>query len=234
VGMFTLLYVTPVFLGQVRAYNPLQIGQVMMIQGGVMFLCGPLAGRLQTLMDPRHVIALGLLLIAGGTWLNSYVNADWGIVQFALPQAMRGAGFVCSFIPLTGLALGTLQQHEMHNASGLFNVTRNLGGALGLAVITTLINQRTWLHWQQLAESTRLSREPVREALGHMQTLLQPGLGHASQAGSYGMLAQQMQQQAATMTYADMYSLIACCFLAAILLLPLLDKPRGAAPSVGH
>ncbi|MBV8063693.1 MAG: hypothetical protein JOY51_08860, partial [Nevskia sp.] len=209
-------------------------GEVMMIQGGVMFLSAPLVGRLQMLLDPRHVIAIGLLLIGGGTWINSFVTADWGIAQFALPQALRGCGFVCSFIPLTGLALGTLPQSDVHNASGLFNLTRNLGGALGLALISTLINRRTWLHWQQLAESTRLSREPVREALGNMQRLLTPQLGSGSEAGSIGLLAQQAQLQAATLTYGDMYRLLALCIFGAILLLPLLQKPRGGIVAGGH
>ena len=185
-------------------------------------------------LPARLVIAFGLVLIGTGTWINSFVTADWGITQFALPQALRGAGFVCTFIPLTGMALGTLPPADMHNASGLFNVTRNLGGALGLAVISTLINQRTWLHWQQLAESTRLSREPVREALGNMQSLLDSHLGAASQAGSFGMLAQQAQLQAATLTYGDMYRLLAVCIFGALLLLPLLQKPRGAGALVGH
>ncbi len=234
-SMFTLLYLTPVFLGQVSGYNPLQIGEVMMVQGGTMFLSAPLVGRLQMRFDPRLVIAAGLLLIAAGTFLNAGLTADWGYAQFVLPQMLRGAGFVCSFIPLTGLALGTLPAAEVHNASGLFNVTRNIGGALGLAVINTLINQRTWLHWQQLAEATRLSRTPVREALGNMRGALQPALGDASQAGSFGMLAQQMQLQAATMTYGDMYRLLGWSVVLSMLLLPLLHKPRAAAPdAAGH
>ena len=228
-SMFTLIFLTPVFLSQVSGYNPLQIGEVMMIQGGTMFFSAPIIGRMQMKMDPRLIIAIGLVLIAAGTFLNAGLTAEWGYAQFVLPQMLRGAGFVCSFIPLTGLALGTLPASEVHNASGLFNVTRNLGGALGLAVINTLINQRTWLHWQQMAETTRLSREPVREALGNMQDLLHPGLGAASQAGSIGMLAQQMQQQVATLTYADMYRLLAWSVVLSMLLLPLLQKPRSAA-----
>jgi DHA2 family multidrug resistance protein len=234
VSMFTLVYLTPVFLGQVSGYNPLQIGEVMMIQGGTMFLTAPLVGRLQMTMDPRLVIAAGLVLIAAGTFINAGVTSEWGYAQFVLPQMLRGAGFVCSFIPITGLALGTLPGPELHNASGLFNVTRNLGGALGLAVINTLINGRNWLHWQQLAESTRLSREPVREALGNMQTLLQPQLGQGSPAGSLGMLVSQAQLQAATMTYGDMYRLLAWSVVLSLLLLPLLRKPPAAVVAAAH
>jgi len=74
----------------------------------------------------------------------------------------------------------------------------------------------------------------VRAALNNMQTLLDPQLGAASQAGSFGMLAQQMQLQAATLTYGDMYRLLALCVFAAILLLPLLAKPRAGAAPAGH
>ncbi|MDR3417605.1 MAG: DHA2 family efflux MFS transporter permease subunit [Nevskia sp.] len=227
VSMFTLIYLTPVFLGQVRGYNSLQIGEVMMVQGAVMFVSAPLAGQLQIRADPRWMIAFGLALLSAGTWINAQLTADWGLVEFALPQALRGAGFVFTYIALTGLALGTLPAHELHNASGLFNVTRNLGGALGLAVVNTLINQRTWLHWQQLAETTRLSREPVREALAGMQGMLRPELGGGAQAGSIGMLAQQVQLQAAAMTYADMFLLLAWSITLTLLLVPLLDKPRN-------
>ena len=232
-SMFTLIYLTPVFLGQVAGYNPLQIGHVMMIQGGTMFLCAPVAGRLQLSMDPRHVIAIGLGLIFSGTWLNSHLTSDWGYAQFVLPQALRGAGFCFSFIPLTGLALGTLPMQQVHNASGLFNVTRNIGGALGLAVVNTLINQRTWLHWQQLAESARLSRAPVREALSGMQGMLRPELGGASQAGSISMLAQMVELQTATLTYGDMYRLIACSLLLSMPMILLLRKPRPAPAAAG-
>jgi MFS transporter, DHA2 family, multidrug resistance protein len=229
-AMFTLIYVTPVFLGEVRGYSPLQIGHVMMIQGGTMFLASPFAGRFVRLLDPRLGIALGLSLIGFGTYLNSHLTSDWGIVQFALPQALRGAGFVCTFIPLSGLALGTLPQAELHNASGLFNVTRNIGGAIGLALVTSLINRREWAHWQQLAESVRMSRPPVREALSTMQHALSPALGADSGAGAVAMVAQQAQIQAAAMSYADVYFLLSCTTFLSLALLPLLHKPKPRAP----
>jgi DHA2 family multidrug resistance protein len=227
VAMFTLIYVTPVFLGEVRGYNPLQIGHVMMIQGGSMFLASPLAGRLVRRLDPRIGMALGLSMVALGTWLNSRLTADWGILEFALPQALRGIGFVCTFIPLSGLALGSLPQAELHNASGLFNVTRNIGGAIGLALVTSLINRREWLHWQQLAESLRLSRPPVREALAAMQHALTPSLGADSGAGAVAMVARQAQLQATAMSYADVYFLLSCTTALSLALLPLLHRPKA-------
>lgn len=234
ISMFTLIYLTPVFLGEISGYTPLQIGEVMMVQGVSMFLAAPLAGRLQLSMDPRRIMFIGLVLIALGTWVNSAMTAEWGFPQFVLPQVLRGAGFVITFIPLTGVALGTLPQAELHNASGLFNVTRNIGGALGLASVTTLINHRTWMHWQDLAESTRLSRAPVREALHNMQAMLKPGLGTGSGPASIGLLSGQAQTQALTMTYSDMYLLLTWTVVLAIPFIALLRRPKSGNAAAAH
>ncbi|HWU69584.1 MAG TPA: DHA2 family efflux MFS transporter permease subunit [Stenotrophobium sp.] len=235
VCMFTLIYLTPIFLGQVRGYNPQQIGDIMMIQGVSMFLSAPIAGRINLTWDPRAVILLGLGLIGTGTWLNGHMTDQWGFAQFALPQALRGAGFIFSFIPITNLAIGTLPSSDVHNASGLFNVTRNIGGAIGLALVSTLINHATWANWQALAESTRLSREPVREALGSMSSALAPTMGDASHGGAIAMLARMVEQQAATITYNDMYQLLTWVVLLAMLAVPLLQRPRhGTSGELGH
>jgi DHA2 family multidrug resistance protein len=160
---------------------------------------------------------------------------QWGFAQFALPQALRGAGFIFSFIPITNLAIGTLPSSDVHNASGLFNVTRNIGGAIGLALVSTLINHATWANWQALAESTRLSREPVREALGSMSSALAPTMGDASHGGAIAMLARMVEQQAATITYNDMYQLLTWVVLLAMLAVPLLQRPRhGTSGELGH
>ncbi|MCX7062294.1 MAG: DHA2 family efflux MFS transporter permease subunit [Gammaproteobacteria bacterium] len=221
--MFTLSYVTPVFLGQVRGYNSLQIGEIMMVQGLSMVFAAPLVARLSRRMDPRLVIAIGLALLAIGAFVNGHLTAEWGYGEFLLPQILRGCGLIFAFIPMTNLALGTLPLSEVNNASGLYTLTRNLGGAVGLALVATMINERTWLHWQTLAESTRASREPVRAML----------LG-PHQAGTVAedpllTIARLAQQQATAMSYADIYLLLSAAVVFALLFVPLLAKPRAAA-----
>jgi len=234
VSIFTLVYITPVFLGQVRAYNPQQIGEVMMVQGLAMVVAAPLVMRMASLLDPRMTICIGLILVAAGSYTNSLLTADWGFREFALSQSLRGAGLIFAFIPMTNLALGTLPRNELNNASALYTVTRNLGGAFGLAVVATLINQRNWTHWQNLAESTRLSRPAVREALSGMGAMLTPQLGSGSKAGAISMLAQQAYQQASTMTYGDMYFLLSISTALSVLLVPLIQKPQQSVEGMGH
>jgi DHA2 family multidrug resistance protein len=223
-SLYSLVYLTPMFLSQVRGYNPGQIGEVMMVQGLSMMAAAPLVGRLARIVDPRLLMAFGLGLVALGCWGNSRLTVDWGFHEYIGPQVLRGFGLVCCFIPLTNLSLGTLPLTQVKNASGLYNVMRNLGGAIGLASLTTLMNQRTWLHWQQLAESTRLSREPVRQALSDLGGMLAPTLGGQGGDGAVGLLAQQAQLQAAAMSFGDLNLLLA---IAVLLTLPLLPLVRG-------
>ena len=225
-SMFTLSYVTPVFLGQVRGYNSLQIGEIMMVQGLSMVFAAPIVARLSRRLDPRLVIAIGLVLVAMGSFVNGHLTADWGFGEFLLPQMLRGCGLIFAFIPMTNLALGTLPLSEVNNASGLYTVTRNIGGAVGLALVTTMINERTWLHWQTLAEATRSSREPVR-------AMLETPHEAASLASNPLLtMARLAQQQAAAMSYADMYLLLSAAVVFALLFVPLLAKPRAAADLV--
>ncbi|GAC1620181.1 MAG: DHA2 family efflux MFS transporter permease subunit [Nevskia sp.] len=230
-GMYTLVYLTPLFLGQVRGYNSLQIGEVMMVQGAAMFFTAPLAGRLSKVMASRTMVAIGLLGIVVGTYLNSRLTADWGALEFALPQVFRGCGFLLSFFGMTTIALGTLPLAELKNASGLFNVMRNVGGAIGLASVNSLINSRNWLHWQMLGESVRDDRPAVREALAGSSAIARGALGGSGQAEGLGLIARQMQQQVAVMTFGDMFLMITGIMLVAMLLLPFIKPPSHAVPA---
>lgn len=228
-GLYTLVYLTPLFLGQVRGYNSLQIGHVMIAQGAAMFLTAPLAGRLSRLISHKAMLGMGLVNVMIGAWLNSKLTADWGVFEFIVPQVFRGSGFLLCMFSMTNIALGTLPAAEVKNASGLFNVMRNIGGALGLALVNTLINERSWLHWQMLDESLRASHRPVQEMLAR---------GHAitgSESGALALLAQQMQQQVAVMTFGDLFALIAMLMAGVLLLLPLIRAPQATAqPAAGH
>jgi MFS transporter, DHA2 family, multidrug resistance protein len=234
ISMFTLNYITPLFLGEVAGYNAQQIGSVMMVGGLSMIFLSPLVIRLEGVLDPRVTIAIGVVLVAAGSYANAALTGDWGGAQFLLPQVLRGAGMIFTFVPMTNLALGTLPPAELNNASALYSVTRNLGGALGLALVATLMNQRSWNHWQALAESTNMSRPAVRDWLSATVSALHPQLGQSGQAGAMALLAQEASRQVATMTYSDMYLLLAISTLVAAFLIPLIRKPAQGAATMGH
>jgi DHA2 family multidrug resistance protein len=146
IGLYGLTYLYPVYLGQVRGYEALMIGETMFVSGVFMFLTAPVAGRLSTTVDPRLMLIAGFLSFAAGTYWMTWLTKDWDFWELFWPQVFRGVGLMMAMIPINNVALGTLPLERVKNASGLFNLTRNLGGAVGLAALTTLLNDRTDLH----------------------------------------------------------------------------------------
>ena len=110
-----------------------------------MFLMAPISGILSRKMDPRVMMMIGFLGFAAGTWRMTNLTADWDFYELLIPQILRGVSLMLCMVPINNLALGTLPHDKLKNASGLFNLTRNLGGAVGLAVINTVLTDRNYL-----------------------------------------------------------------------------------------
>jgi DHA2 family multidrug resistance protein len=235
IGLYGSTYLTPVFLGQVRGFNALQIGQIMFVTGVFQFLSAPIAGRLAAKLDLRIMLAFGLLMFGGGVWLQAHMTSEWGFWEFFLPQAVRGFALMFLFIPINAVALGTLPPERLKNASGLYNLMRNLGGAVGLAGINTIINDRFALHWARLVEGLTPSNPNLQAYLDSAQGAIGGVLGDSATLASAKVLAQIVYRQAETMTLADTQLVMAAIFFAGLLAIPLLSKPRTApATSEAH
>src|SRR3954452_20396450 len=146
IGLYGLTYMYPRYLAEVRGYSALMIGETMFVSGITMFITAPIVGRLMLRVDMRLMIAVGLVLFALGSFQMTWITRDYDFYELVVPQILRGAGMMLAMVPANTIALGTLPADRVKNASGLFNLTRNLGGALGLAVINQVLNERTDLH----------------------------------------------------------------------------------------
>ncbi|MEH2510268.1 DHA2 family multidrug resistance protein [Nitrobacteraceae bacterium AZCC 1564] len=152
IGLYGLTYIYPRYLAEVRGYSAVMIGETMFVSGAAMFLTAPFVGRLMTKVDLRYMIAAGLIIFAIGSWQMTWITRDFDFYELLIPQILRGVGIMMAMIPVNNIALGTLPPSRMKNASGLFNLTRNLGGAVGLAIINTVLDTRTDLHIVRLQE----------------------------------------------------------------------------------
>ncbi len=152
IGLYGLTYIYPVYLAQIRGYNALMIGETMFVSGLAMFLTAPIAGRLAQKVDPRFMLAIGFICFAIGTWWMTWLTKDWDFWELLWPQIFRGVGLMLAIVPINNIALGTLPPERLKNASGLYNLMRNLGGAIGLAAINTLLNDQIDLHLSRLHE----------------------------------------------------------------------------------
>ncbi len=146
IGLYGLTYIYPRYLAEVRGYSAMMIGETMFVSGITMFLMAPVVGRLMQLVDMRYIIAFGLIVFAIGSYQMTWITRDYDFYELLLPQILRGIGMMLAMVPTNNIALGTLPPDRVKNASGLFNLMRNLGGAVGLAVINQVLNDRTDLH----------------------------------------------------------------------------------------
>jgi DHA2 family multidrug resistance protein len=236
VGLYGLVYLYPVFLARVRGYDSLQIGETMFVTGMFQMMTAPFAGQLAARLDSRWMVGFGMALLGLSCLELVPVTNDWAFVELFIPQAMRGVALMLVMVPISMLALGTLPPELIKNASGLFNLTRNLGGAVGLALITTLLNDRTDLHILRLHEAVGWGREAAVERLQAMTQALAPEMGSDSQLGAIKMLTQMTHRESLVMAFSDVFLALAVIFIAMVLLVPFIRKPmpRSAPAGGGH
>ncbi|MCF3935673.1 DHA2 family efflux MFS transporter permease subunit [Acuticoccus sp. M5D2P5] len=226
IGLYGLTYLYPIYLARVRDYSALMIGETMFVSGLAMFVTAPIAGRLAAKIDPRIMIAIGFLGFAAGTWMASGITADWDFWELFWPQVLRGVSLMLCMVPITNLSLGTMPPHALKNASGLFNVMRNLGGAVGLAIINTLITSRTDLHAARLAESVTWGKGEADQTLATL-TAGFSSLGSDAETAALAQIGNIVQQQATVMAFADVFTALTALFVLLVCATPLMRRPTS-------
>ncbi|SCW36091.1 DHA2 family efflux MFS transporter permease subunit [Ancylobacter rudongensis] len=225
IGLYGLTYLYPLYLAQVRGYSALMIGETMFVSGLAMFLCAPIAGRLMGKVDPRAMIAFGFAAFALGTWQVTGLTADWDFWELLVPQILRGVGIMMAMIPINNISLGTLPPDQLKNASGLFNLMRNLGGAVGLALINTVLNDRWDLHLARLHENVQWANAAAVERLQAMTQAL-AAMGSDAGAVALKLMSAQVRVQAQVMAFSDVFLVLTVLFSALFFAAPLLSRPR--------
>jgi DHA2 family multidrug resistance protein len=232
IGLYGLTFIYPLYLAQIRGFDALMIGETMFVSGLAMFMTAPVAGRLSGKLDPRIMLTLGFLFFAAGTWWMTYLTRDWDFWELLWPQIFRGAGLMLAMVPINNVALGTLPPERVKNASGLYNLMRNLGGAVGLAGIYTFLNDRTDLHIARLHDNFTFARPMAVEALNNFAARLGQ-YGSDAQAMALKQMTQIAHRQAAVMAFADVFLVLTALFIVLAALAVLVKKPAAPAGAAG-
>src|ERR1700761_4294933 len=227
IGLYGLTYVYPRYLSEVRGYSALMIGETMFVSGITMFFMAPVVGRLMLKVDMRYIIAFGLVIFGIGSYQMTWITRDYDFYELLVPQILRGIGMMCAMVPTNNIALGTLSPDRVKNASGLFNLTRNLGGAVGLAIINEMLNDRTDLHISRLQDRVNWGNATATETL-NMLTQRAQGMGDAALM-ALKELSQIVHRQASVMSYGDTFFMLALFFAALSGLIFFLNKPASMA-----
>ena len=156
----------------------------------------------------------------------SFVTKDWDFWELMVPQILRGFSLMTCMVPINNLALGTLSPDRIKNASGLFNLTRNLGGAVGLALINTLMNDRMDLHLARLHESVAWGHQKAEEMLANLTAAMAP-LGSDADLAAVSKLAGIVRREAQVWAIGDVFLALTVLFMGLVVLTPLMQIGRA-------
>jgi MFS transporter, DHA2 family, multidrug resistance protein len=239
VGIFATIYLTPLFLGRVRGFSALQIGWAVFSTGIFQIMAIPVYTFFARRFDLRWLMLFGLACFTFSMWNFVPITHDWGWRELLVPQAFRGFSQSFAVAPVVTLTLGVIPPERLKLASGLFNLMRNLGGAIGIALCGTILNDRTNLHFLRMAEHLNNGNSAMVDMLGRVganATSLNGGdaaLGHAFALRQLWTLT---MREAQTQTYSDAFVALMLCLAIATVMVPLMRKvePPKAPVADGH
>jgi len=233
VGMYGAIYLLPVYLARVRGYDSLQIGTTVFVVGVAQLFSTAIAASLSQRIDMRWMISVGLVLFATSLWLSSEMTSQWGFWELALPQAVRGLALMLCIVPSVTMALASFPPEQLNAASGLFNLMRNLGGAVGIAVVNTWLQDNTRIAAARLGEALGHGGAKAGEVLAALTAKIStvtPDPTEASLAAR-AAFARVVGREALTLAFDDVFRVLAWIFFAALILVPFCRMPaRTGAP----
>jgi len=233
-GMYGMTYLIPLFLAQVRGFSSLQIGLTVVVTGLAQLAMSPISPLLARKMDLRLMLSIGIGLFAVAMYLTAGLTNQAGFVELLVPQVLRGMALMMCYIPANIIALSSVPQDKLKNAAGLYNLTRDLGGAIVLATIGTVMNNRLHFHWNRLIEDINPARPAVQHYLDMQTNHLDPLVRGDTGRAAVKLLANMVQREALVLTYNDAIMLVGGLFVAALFMMPLVRRPRATPVSPGH
>jgi len=230
-------YVIPLYCAQIQGYNAEQIGYVVMWSGLPQLILFPAMPFLMKRFDPRILVIIGTLLFASSCFINVNLTHDVGMDQLILPQLLRAAGQPLFSIPLTQLATVGLSPRDTADASALSNMMRNLGGSVGIAMLSTVIQRREQFHYSVLAEAMTQNATRTQERIAMLMAGLRSGIADPAMAKAQALmsLAAQVRREAYVSAYSDAFWIVGVGLIISLSAILLLKRPRRtAAPVEAH
>ena len=237
-ALFGSIYILPEYLGQAQGYNAEQIGSVLAWTGLPQLVLIPFVPLLMKRFDARTIGFVGISVFAASCFMNVNLSLDSGGDQFFIPNIVRAIGQALVLTPLSTITTAGIAPAEAAAASGLSNMLRNLGGAVGTATLATVLTKREQFHSNVIGQSVTLYREEVRQRIaGLTNYFLAHGLSDkaAAQHEAIVALGKIVKRQALIMAFSDTFAVIGIVLaLAAVALLFTRKTKVGAGAAGGH
>ena len=230
-GLYCVSYLVPQFLAGIAGYNAEQSGGIMLLSGLPAFAMMPILPRMLSRIDARIMVICGLLFFAVSCMTDITLTAQSVGHDFYVSQILRGVGQMLAMMPLNQASMAAVSREEAGDAAGLYNMARNLGGSVGLALLGVYIDRRNALHDAVIHDSVTANSLVGQEHLAATTAgfMAQHGDKAYAQMQALGQLAGEMQQQAAVITYSETFYVLGIALLLCIPIALLLRKPKPGA-----
>jgi MFS transporter, DHA2 family, multidrug resistance protein len=235
-ALFGTVYLLPAYLGQVQGYNAEQIGTVLAWTGLPQLLLIPLVPKLMQRFDIRYIAFAGLALFALSAFMNITMSLDYSGDQLFVPNIIRAVGQALTLAPLSAISLGSVGPQDAAAASGISNMMRNLGGAIGTALLATIVTKREQFHSNIIGQSVHLGREEVRARIEQMTNFfLAHGVTDPATAHQQAIIAlgNAVKRQALVMGFSDAFAVVGVVLVLSGIAILLTGKPKGGAAAGG-
>ncbi|HEY0872829.1 MAG TPA: DHA2 family efflux MFS transporter permease subunit [Vicinamibacterales bacterium] len=232
--LYGSLVLLPVMLQTLMGYSSVQAGLALAPRGLGSFIAMPLVGLATDRFDPRKLVGIGLVLAAYTLFWLSWLNLDAGYWDLFWPQFLQGLSLGLLFVPLTAVTMGRISRERMGNATSLFNLMRNVGSSVGIAVVTTMLSRRQTFHADRLSAHVSAYSTETSSRLSELQAYFISQGADATTAlmRAYAALEGMVRQQAALLSFIDAFYLMGVIFAAMLPLLFLMRRPDRVAEGV--
>ncbi len=231
-ALFGSVYILPAYLGQAQGYNAEQIGAVLAWTGLPQLLLIPLVPKMMQRFDTRYIAIIGLLIFAYSCFMNTAMSPDYAGDQLWIPNIVRAIGQAMVLTPLTSVTTANTAPQDAAAASGISNMLRNLGGAIGTAVLATIVTKREQFHSNIIGQSVTLGREEVRTRIAEMTSFFQAhGVPDPAAARQQAIIAlgKNVKHQALVMGFSDTFAVIGVVLVLAAIAVMFTRKAKGSS-----
>ncbi|MFZ5997007.1 MAG: DHA2 family efflux MFS transporter permease subunit [Nitrospirota bacterium] len=234
--LFATIVLLPIYLQTLMGYNATLAGMVLGPGGMATLLAMPIAGRLVNKVNPKGLLAFGIVVSAYSAYLMSRFSLSADFATLIWPRVVLGVGMGFLFIPLTTLTLSTIRREHMGNATAIYNLLRNLGGSFGVAFVTTMLARRAQFHQMRLVEHLTPYDITYQAAVQQSARLLEDrGVGGIlSEQGALGIIYRELLRQASMLSFNDAFFMVSIIMISILPLVLLMRKGKGGAPAGMH
>ena len=237
IGLYGVVFILPLYLGQMHGYDASQIGTVLIWLGLPQLLVIPLVPKLMQLVDTRIIIGIGVLLFGGSSFLTAHLDSNFAGPQFYFPLIIRALGQPLIMVPLSAVTTaGMAKGRESGSASALFNMMRNIGGSIGIAGLSTLLSVRERFHSERIGESVTAYSGAVQERVQRSEALLfsQGSDSYSAHLRAIGAVGGAVRREAFFLAYSDCFLALGCVLLASAIALLFMKKAHISGVVGGH